>query len=204
MFIWTTFMTPYQDFGLSLIQKLNWRQITIPSLKCTLRQIADGSLFAMGFFVTALFSLTMLCPFDDTKYSICYRRYIWVNRVWTRVTIRIPLSFNPVITRIGYDVFFQTAFRPSFRPPFFFFAWNSAVIVRIAIRGAPRRWFFQNLSRGAILDAMLYSVYTLPGGRLLVPQHVPSRVLHLMQCFCEPFRSHNLSKFSSHFRRRCL
>ena len=71
---------------------------------------------------------------NDTKYSICSHRKLWVNRIWTKVTTRIPPSFHPNLTRIGYDVIFQTAFRPLND---LFFPWKFAVTCRVALRRAP-------------------------------------------------------------------
>ena len=38
---------------------------------------------------------------NETTYSICSHRKLWVNRFWTKVTTRIPPSFCPNLTRIG-------------------------------------------------------------------------------------------------------
>ena len=71
---------------------------------------------------------------QDTKYSICSHRKLWVNRIWTKVTIRIPPSFRPNLTRIGYYAIFQTAFRPL---NVLFFPWKFAVTCRVPIRRTP-------------------------------------------------------------------
>ena len=55
---------------------------------------------------------------NDTKYGICSHRKLWVTRIWTRVTIRIPPSFRPIIIRIGYNVIFSDCFSPPKRPFF--------------------------------------------------------------------------------------
>ena len=55
---------------------------------------------------------------NDTKYGICSHRKLWVNRIWTKVTTRIPPSFRPNLTRFGYDVIFSDCFSPLKRPFF--------------------------------------------------------------------------------------
>ena len=54
----------------------------------------------------------MKSSFEWYQICICSHRKVWVNCIWTMVTTRIPPSFRPNLTRIGYDVIFQTAFRP--------------------------------------------------------------------------------------------
>ena len=61
---------------------------------------------------------------DDTKYNICSHRKLWVNRIWTKITTRIPPEFPPEPNTLSaMTSFFQTAFRPL---NVLFFPWKFA------------------------------------------------------------------------------
>ena len=105
---------------------------------------------------------------NDTKYVIRYHRNIWVNCVWTRVTINILLRFRQVITSIGYDVIFQTAFRPF---PVLFFSWNFAVIFRVSIRSAPQSRIFESRQGGQLRRHFILCVIVLVWAAVCATSH---------------------------------
>ena len=92
-------------------------------LLCPLRSVIAKNEFTMLYVIARLMravrfaQMTMVSNWphwsalsNDTKYSICSRRKLWVNRIWIRVTIRIPPSFRPIITRFSHDVIFQDCY----------------------------------------------------------------------------------------------
>ena len=115
-------MYPYMWQLSAKFGKFHWRQRKV---------IAKNDEFTMHYVIARLTravhcaQMTMVSNrpqwsalLNDTKHVIRYHRKLWVTRIWTRITIRIPPSFRPIITRIGYDVIFSDCFSPPKRSLF--------------------------------------------------------------------------------------